>query len=111
MTDVLCCTKPACVRSYSRHVRVRLHEGSFQYNSWVRYWSRILLGRVFGLLTVLSFERTIEIRIQVGSHSIININILGRLEGMGRGTNVSLGRRKGALELDRRWLRERKAAA
>ena len=56
--------KPAYVRSYSRHVRVRLNEGSFQYNCWVRYWSRILLGRVFGLLIVLSFERTIEIRIQ-----------------------------------------------
>ena len=38
-------------------------------------------------------------------------SLLGKLEGMGRGTNVTLGRRKEALELERRCVKERKATA
>jgi hypothetical protein len=35
--------------------------------------------------------------------------LLGRLEGLGRGVNATMGRRKEALELERFWLTERKA--
>jgi hypothetical protein len=38
-------------------------------------------------------------------------SLLGRLEGLGRGVTAAMGRRKEALELERVWLRERKATA
>ena len=37
--------------------------------------------------------------------------LIGRLEGMGIGISVVLGRRKEALDLERRWDTERKAVA
>jgi hypothetical protein len=38
-------------------------------------------------------------------------SVLGKLEGLGRGVTAAMGRRKEALELERVWLRERKATA
>jgi hypothetical protein len=37
--------------------------------------------------------------------------LLGRLEGLGRGVTAAMGRRKEALELEKMWLREKKATA
>ena len=52
-------------------------------------------------------RRTLSLAgIRAQSHSL-----LGRLEGLGRGVTAAMGRRNEALQLERVWLRERKATA
>ena len=58
-------------------------------------------------IAVSYIRRTLSLAaIRAQSHSL-----LGRLEGLGRGVTAAMGRRKEALELERVWLRERKATA
>ena len=38
-------------------------------------------------------------------------SLLGRLEGLGRGVDIAMGRRQEALELERQWRREKQATA
>jgi hypothetical protein len=54
---------------------------------------------------VFFIRRTLSLAaIRAQSHSL-----LGRLEGLGRGVTAAMGSRKEALELERRWQKERKA--
>ena len=58
-------------------------------------------------IAVSFIRRTLSLAaIRAQSHSL-----LGRMEGLGRGVTAAMGRRKEALELERVWLRERKANA
>ena len=58
-------------------------------------------------IAVSYIRRTLSLAsIRAQSHSL-----LGRLEGLGRGVTAAMGRRREALELERVWLRERKAMA
>jgi hypothetical protein len=58
-------------------------------------------------IAVSFIRRTLSLaNIKAQSHSL-----LGRLGGLGRGVTSAMGRRKEALELERVWLRERKATA
>jgi hypothetical protein len=58
-------------------------------------------------IAVSYIRRTLSLAaIRAQSHSL-----LGRLEGLGRGVTPAMGRRREALELERVWLRERKAMA
>ena len=38
-------------------------------------------------------------------------SLRGRLEGLGRGVGIAMGRRQEALELERQWRREKQATA
>ena len=54
-----------------------------------------------------SIRRTLSLAgIRAQSHSFV-----GRLEGLGRGVTAAMGRWNEALQLERVWLRERKATA
>ena len=56
-------------------------------------------------MAVSFIRRTLSLAaVRAQSHSL-----LGRLEGMGRGVSAAVGRRKEAMEVERRWARERKA--
>ena len=58
-------------------------------------------------IVVSYIRRTLSLAtIRAQSHSL-----LGRMEGLGRGVTVPMGRRKEALELEIVWMRERNATA
>ena len=58
-------------------------------------------------IAVSYIRRTLSLAaIRAQTHSL-----LGRLEGLGRGVTAAMGRRNEALELERVWMRERRATA
>ena len=53
---------------------------------------------------------SIRRKVSVAAMKAQSSSLLGRLDGMGPGAVAAVGRRRGAMEVERRWDRERRAA-